>query len=89
MAEAKATREPSVGRIVMFYVDSITAAFLNSGGKHVMEVGEIVPAVIVRVQDRAVVNLRIFRDGPPTPQEHVSGVTQGKAPGQWDWPDLK
>lgn len=56
--------KPSLGRIVHVFADPA----VNNGG-------DTAPAMITRVWSDQVVNVRVFRDGPPDPGEWMTSVT--------------
>jgi hypothetical protein len=73
---------PSVGRIVHFEVDEYNAKDINARaeveGGNMVQAGDLLPAVIVRVWGPTCCNLKIFRDGPQ--DVWITSVSQGTGP---------
>lgn len=72
-----AAQRPSVGRIVVYRPHENGPA------------GDPIPAVIVRVWSDTCVNLRLFRDSAPGPDDHRRSVVLADSPDQvdaWHWP---
>jgi len=78
---------PSLGRIVHFTVDNVSAAKLNQLGGRRYAVSEKCAAIITRVQDNNACNLTLFPDADEI--LHVSNVaySTGGQPGTWSWPE--
>ncbi|MGH9728453.1 MAG: hypothetical protein ACRD4V_07665 [Candidatus Acidiferrales bacterium] len=71
---------PSIGRIVIYQ---------NLDDEKQLQYGaESVPAVIVRVHSRSVVNLAIFVDNSAVTMRKTS-VEFGGAQGHWRWPVIE
>jgi hypothetical protein len=78
-----------VGRIVYFVVDEyirdgIAQQRVGTGGNRVY-VGDIVPALIVRVWGNVSVNLKLMLDGPDTYWATSVVYDAYKAPRTWHW----
>lgn len=71
--------EPTIGRIVHYRPKHEDPPGVWAGSP------EFLPAIVTRVLQNTVgVNLKVFCDGPGI--VHVTNVTAGDAPGQWQWP---
>lgn len=86
--------KPGIGRIVHYTLGESDVANINtrrgtaSAGNRA-EVGQVYPAMIVRVWGDApgsCVNLQVFLDGPDT--EWVTSRAVGMGPGTYAWPGM-
>lgn len=82
---------PTIGRIVhlklsQWHVDAIRNARKEAGGYqgNDVEVGEIVPAIVVKSWSPTCVNLRVILDGKDMPW--FTSVVKGDDAGTWHWP---
>ena len=86
--------KPTIGRIVHYTLGENDVANIveRRGGAHVgnrVEVGQVYPAMIVRVWGDAptsAVNLQVFLDGRDT--EWVTSRAVGMGPGTFAWPGV-
>lgn len=73
-------RNATVGRIVNYHVSENDSPELKNN----FVVGEVLPAIIVRVWTGETVNLKVFTDGPVDVWK--TSVVNGEAEGNWSWP---
>jgi hypothetical protein len=75
---------PTIGRIVIFTFDDYWASMVPSA---LYKDGDEAPAIVTRVHSDAVVNLKVFLDGPL--DLSVTSVLPGPkgAPRCWRWPE--
>ena len=76
---------PTLGRIVLFNVNPDAATKLNSIGGRKYNVGDKVPAMVVRPLDNNACNLTLFPDAEEI--MHLSAIPYSSAaqPGTWSW----
>lgn len=73
----------TIGRIVHYKVASHDTDLVSNG----VNIGNLLPAIIVRVWDADVgyVNLHVFADGHTFAWK--TSIYKGDGEGQWNWPD--
>ena len=87
----KVTRPATVGSIVHYRITEgdrrtiISRRQQNNIPGNVPGIGELYPAVIVRVWGPNSANLQVLLDGPDT--HWATSRTEGDAEGQWSWPE--
>jgi hypothetical protein len=76
------TLTPTAGRIVVY----VPTAKEKEKWKQ-----DTLPAMIVRVWAPDMVNLRVFPDAPPSPEEYITSVEFNglKKERSWHWPEIK
>lgn len=52
---------------------------------------DVVPAMVVKVWAADMVNLRVFPDAWPSPEDHITSVEHSglKKERSWHWPEIK
>lgn len=73
-------KQVTVGRIVHYIVSDNDSDFIKSGG---VKAGDVLSALVLRVFDGHVVNLRVFCDG--LQDDYKTSVKYGDEHGNWHW----
>jgi hypothetical protein len=82
---------PDVGKIVRYILTEPDAAKVNkrrerSGGE-LVEAGQVLPMMIVRVQSETAVDGKVLLDGDDSLWLTNVELDEDEAPGGWHWPE--
>lgn len=80
---------PTIGRIVVYNTTEVERQAMVASNQNDQKQ---LPALIVSTwgnQPDSAVNLAVFLDGDGSPFLRKTSISQGKSPGNWEWPTIK